>query len=188
MDPHKKPVPQNKSGIFKNCYMHILPVALGKKRMSLFQTQITNQGGICVSKLAATNCNLTHVILDDSVLMDSERCVRLLNTMNVDTNKMVKVVGTQWVSKCLKECAYVDTKEFELPVEKITNKVNTQSNSQTLYEEECINEAQGKGTMMNDVGDLTALTVQHSPPKKLKPAVSEVHLLIYQYPQQISIW
>jgi hypothetical protein len=31
-----------------------LPVALGDKRMSLFQTQITNHGEICVPKLAAT--------------------------------------------------------------------------------------------------------------------------------------
>jgi hypothetical protein len=34
--------------------------------------------------------------------------------MTVDTNTAVKIVGTQWISKCLKESICLDTKEFEL--------------------------------------------------------------------------
>jgi hypothetical protein len=188
MDPHKRPVLQNKSRIFENCYIHILPVALGKKRMSLFQIQITNEGGICVSKLAATNCNLTHIVLEDSIVKDSERCVRLLNSMNVDTNTAVKIVGTQWISKCLKECVCVDTKEFELSIEKINDKLNAKSDSQCLHEEDCVNEDQDLGIMKNDVGDFATLTVEHSPPKKLKPAVSEVHFVICEYLWKVIRW
>lgn len=173
MDPHKRPLLQNKSRIFENCYIYILPVALGKKRMSLFQTQITNGGGICVSKLSATKCNVTHIVLEDSVVKDSERCVRLLSSINVDTNTAVKIVGTQWISKCLKECVCLDTKEFELSVEKITDKVNTKSNSKPL------NEDRDPGTVKNDVADFATCTVEDSPPKKLKPAVSEVQFVIY---------
>lgn len=184
MNPHTRPVLQNKSQVFENCYIHILPVALGKKRMSLFQTQITNHGGICVPKLAAVNCTLTHIILEDSILKDSERCIRLLNRMNVDTNTAVKIVGTEWISKCLRESVCLDTKEFELSVEKITDKVNTQSKSHPIYEDGF----QDPGTLKSDIGDFATLTVEHSPPKKLKPAASEVHLLIYQYVRQIIGW
>jgi BRCA1 C Terminus (BRCT) domain. len=188
MNPHKRPAMQNTSQVFENCYIHILPVALGKKRLSLFQTQITNQGGICVSKLAAMNSSLTHIVLEDSIVKDSERCVRLLNSMNVDTNTAVKIVGTQWISKCLKECICVDTKEFELSLEKKTDKVNMQSNRQPIYEDGCVNEGQDPGPMKNDIGDFATLTVEHSPPKKLRPAASEVHLLIYQYVGHIIRW
>lgn len=178
MNPHNRPVLKNRSRVFENCCIHILPVALGKKRMSLFQTQITNHGGIYVSKLAETSCSLTHIVLEDSIVKDSERCVRLLNSMNVDTNTVVKIVGTQWISKCLKESVCVDTKEFELSVEKITDEVNTQSNSQPIYEDGCVNEDQDSGTMKIDRGDFATLTVEHSPPKKLKSEASEVHFLI----------
>lgn len=188
MNPHKRPVLQNTSRVFENCCIYILPVALGKKRMSLFQTQITNHGGICVSKLAATNCSLTHIVLEDSIVKDSERCVRLLNSMNVDTNTAVKIVGTQWISRCLKECICVDTKEFELSVEKITDEVNTQSNSQPINEDGRVSEDHDPGTMKNDIGDFATLTVEHSPPKRMKPAASEVHFLIYQYVRQIIRW
>jgi len=188
MNPRKRPVLQNTSRVFENCCIHILPVALGKKRMSLFQTQITNHGGMCVSKLAATNCSLTHIVVEDSIVKDSERCVRLLNSMNVDTNTAVKIVGTQWISKCLKECVCVDTKEFELSVEKIIDEVNTQSNSQPIYEDGCVNKDQDPGTMKSDIGDFSTLTLEHSPPKKLKPAASEVRFLIYQCVRQIIIW
>jgi len=105
--------------------------------------------------------------------------------MNVDTNTAVKIVGTQWISKCLKECMCVDTKEFELSVEKITDKVNTQSNSQPIYEDGRVNQDQDPGTMKSDKGDFATLTVEHSPPKKMKPAASEVHFLIYQYIKHI---
>lgn len=188
MNPHKIPVLQNASRVFENCCIHILPVALGKKRMSLFQTQIRNHGGICVSKLVATNCNLTHIVLEDSIVKDSERCVRLLNSMNVDTNTAVKIVGTQWISKCLKDCMCVDTKEFELSVEKITDEFNTQSNSQPIYGDGHVNKDQDLCTMKSDIGDFATLTVEHSPPKKMKPAASEVHFLIYHYVRQIIRW
>jgi hypothetical protein len=188
MNPHKRRVVQNTSRVFENCCIHILPVALGKKRMSLFQTQITNHGGTCVSKLPATNCNLTHIVLEDSIVKDSERCVRLLNSMNVDIDTAIKIVGTQWISKCLKECMCVDTKEFELSVEKITDEVNTQSNSQPIYEDGRANKDQDPGTMKSDIGDFATLTVEHSPPKKMKPAASEVHFHIYQYVRQIIRW
>lgn len=173
MNPHKRPVVQNTSRVFENCCIHILPAALGKKRMSLFQTQITNHGGTCVSKLPATNCNLTHIVLEDSIVKDSEQCVRLLNSMNVDIDTAVKIVGTQWISKCLKECMCVDTKEFELSVEKKTDEVNTQSNSQPIYEDGRANKDQDPGTMKSDIGDFATVTVEHSPPKKMKPAASE---------------
>jgi hypothetical protein len=82
----------------------------------------------------------------------------------------------------------VDTKEFELSVEKIIDEVNTQSNSQPIYEDGCVNKDQDSGTMKSDVGDFSTLTLEHSPPKKLKPAASEVQFLIYQCVRQIIIW
>jgi hypothetical protein len=175
MDQNKKAVPQNKSSIFKNCYIHILPVGLGKKRLSLFQTQISNQGGICVSEFPASNCNLTHIVLDDSIIKDSERCVKLLHSMHIDVHGAVKVVGTQWLSKCLKEHMYVDTKEFELsPVTETTDEVTTQYNRELLHEEDCTNEGQDPDLVKNDLGDLPTFTAEHSPPKKLKYEITEV--------------
>jgi hypothetical protein len=82
----------------------------------------------------------------------------------------------------------VDTKEFELSVVKITDEVNTQSNNQPIYEGGCVNQDQDAGTMKNDIGDFATVTVEHSPPKKLKPAAAEVRILIYQYVRQIIRW
>jgi hypothetical protein len=172
MDAKKGPAPQNRSGIFENCYVHILPLGLGKKRMSLFQTQIVNQGGICVSKLTAGTGNLTHIVLEDSTVKDSERCVKLLRGMHVDINAAVKVVGTRWLSSCLKERMYVDTKEFELsPVLTRTNEVITQCKVQPLHNVDCTVGGEDPDTVKDD---LPTFTVQHSPPKKFKPEVTEV--------------
>jgi hypothetical protein len=172
MNQNIKAAPQSKSSIFKNCYIHILPVGLGKKRITLFQTQIANQGGICVSKLGASSSSLTHIVLEDSIVKDSKRCLKLLHAMPVDINKTVKVVGTQWLSKCLKERTYVNTMEFELS-SVINVKDNTQYNKQPFHED-VINENEDPDPIEHGLGDFTTFTVEHSLPKKLKPEVTEV--------------
>jgi hypothetical protein len=160
-----------------------LPVGLGKKRITLFQTQIANQGGICVSELSAnssssssSSSSLTHIVLEDSIVKDSKRCLKLLCDMPVDINRTVKVVGTQWLSKCLKECTYVDTKEFELSSSvNVKDKVNTHYNKQPFHEEDSVNVNEDPGPMKHDLGDFSTFTVAHSsPPKKLKPEVMKV--------------
>jgi hypothetical protein len=178
MDRNKRAAPENRSGIFKNCYIHVLPLGLGKKRMSLFQTQIANQGGICVSKLSANSCNLTHIVLEDSIIKDSGRCVKLLRGMHVDINEAaVKVVGTQWLSNCLKECMYVDTKEFELsPVTKRAGEIDTQCDTEPLRKEDCTVGVEEPDSVKHD---LPTFTVQHLPPKKFKPDIKKVCSLIY---------
>lgn len=177
MDQNKRTAPENRSGIFKNCYIHIVPVGLGKKRISLFRTQIANQGGICVSKLSASNCNLTHIVLEDSIIKNSEYCVKLLHGMHVDINVAVKVVGTRWLSSCLKERMYVDTKDFELSCEvKRTDRLDTQCNTEPLHKEDCTVGVKEPDSVKHD---LSTFTVQHPPPKKFKPEVTEVCLLIY---------
>ncbi|PSN42010.1 hypothetical protein C0J52_08251 [Blattella germanica] len=100
----------NNPYIFKNLYIHIIPAGLGKKRLTLFQTQISKHGGTHVEKLPAKL--VTHIIVEDSLIKDSDRCLKLLQV--VDLNK-VKVIGTQWFSKCLQEGICVNTEDFEMP-------------------------------------------------------------------------
>ena len=97
------------SDIFKNCVIHIVPADLGKKRMTLFETQISKNGGIIVDKLSSNN--ITHIVFQDSILTDAKRCGKLLNGIALDG---LKVVGTLWISKCLKENKCIDTKDFEM--------------------------------------------------------------------------
>jgi hypothetical protein len=176
MDKNRNAIPQSKINTFRNCYIHILPVGLGKKRITLFQTQIANQGGICVSELSAnSSSSLTHIVLEDSIVKDSKRCLKLLCDMPVDINRTVKVVGTQWLSKCLKECTYVDTKEFELSSSvKVKDKVDTHYNKQPFHEEDSVNVNEDPSPMKHDLEDFSTSTVGHSPPKKLKPEVTKV--------------
>jgi hypothetical protein len=172
MDQNRNGAQQSKSSIFKNCYIHILPVGLGKKRITLFQTQIANQGGICVSNLAASSSSLTHIVLEDSIVKDSKRSLKLLHGMPVDINRTIKVVGTQWLSKCLKEHMYVDTKEFELSsMIHVKDEVNTHYNK---HEEYSMNESEDPDQTKHDLGDFSTFTLKHSPPKKLKPEITEV--------------
>lgn len=175
MDQNRNAAPQSESSTFKNCYIYILPVGLGKKRITLFQTQIANQGGICVSNLAASSNSLTHIVLEDSIVKDSERSLKLLHGMPVDINRTVKVVGTQWLSKCLRERMYVDTKEFEVSsVINVKDKANTQYNKQSFHEEYGMNGSEDPDPMKHDLGDFSTFIVEHSLPKKLKPDVTEV--------------
>jgi hypothetical protein len=143
---------------------------LEKKRTTLFQTQIANQGGICVPNLAANSSSLTYIVLEESIVKDSKRSLKLLHGIPVDINGTVKVVGTQWLSKCLREHMYVDTKEFKITsMIYVKDKVNTQYNKLPFHQEYGMN-----GSEDPDLGDLSTFTVEHSLPKKLKPEVTEV--------------
>ncbi|KAJ4449285.1 hypothetical protein ANN_00683 [Periplaneta americana] len=154
MGPQKEAVSQNKNGAFKDCHIHILPAGLGKKRLTLFETQIHNHGGKCISKLPTSGCVVTHIVMEDSIVKDAARCVKLLQGVNADM-KSVKVVGTQWLSKCLKEGKNVDTKDFEMyPL----NIADVSAKTPVTPEK----------TANNVVDSSPAYTMDLSPPKKLK--------------------
>ncbi|KAJ9582812.1 hypothetical protein L9F63_022853 [Diploptera punctata] len=157
----KKDHSDKDKNIFKNYFIHVLPVELGKKRMTLFKTQILNKGGIFVDKLSASN--ITHIVIEDSVLLDSKRCMKLLNGVDLDG---LKVVSTLWLSKCLKESSCVDTKDYEMHFPE---------------KEECFVRMDGKGSStdsdkkrsnnncsIDEDGKNAKFVVEYSPPKKLK--------------------
>lgn len=89
--------------------IHILQAGIEKLRMQIFATNINKYGGEIVEKFDLSN-NITHLVVDDK--MEPDRMCRLLKIDKPPEN--IEIVKSSWLSKCLKEKALVNSKEFLL--------------------------------------------------------------------------
>ena len=90
------------SAIFQNCRIFIVPNGILKKRIKLFEEQVTKNGGLIVSD--AKNTSPTHIIIEESYFHSSKQVENLLKAIDLNVNELVcDVVGSLWLSRCLKE-------------------------------------------------------------------------------------
>ncbi|XKL59231.1 hypothetical protein PGB90_000247 [Kerria lacca] len=97
--------------IFSDCRLFIIPNGLLKKRIELFEKQILKYGGNIISDI--NDSSITHIIIEDNYLLNPYRVKNALNSVKLlreDTNYVI--VGTLWLSKCLKEKKLLSTEEF----------------------------------------------------------------------------
>ncbi|XP_067003568.2 DNA polymerase lambda isoform X4 [Anabrus simplex] len=150
--------------IFSDCYIYVYPVGLGKKRLSLFETQIINHGGKLINEPKG-NLVATHIVVDDSVTQNIEKLKADLNNENCKCNERTKVVRTQWLSKCLKEKKLAETCEYEVSLsydKNIIHHVNTKNFLTSIQENSSSSES------VQETND-----TQLSPPKKLKADIAQ---------------
>lgn len=93
---------------FKGLSILILPLGLGSKRLDFFEKQIAKYSGGVRDKSKPT-----HVIIEESVGENKEKCLRALKTNGLVLSSDVAFVGTKWLSKCFGEKKIVDTKPYE---------------------------------------------------------------------------
>lgn len=86
--------------MFKNKRFYFHPAKLSKTRLNLFETQVINNDGIVVK----TNDVATHVIVE-------ETCDKSVLPTSLWT-KEPHVVGSLWLSQCLKKKSLIDLDQF----------------------------------------------------------------------------
>lgn len=98
--------------IFKDCQIYIVPNGLFGKRMKLFKEQVKKHGGEIVSD---TKIILpTHVVVEESYLTNPNQIRNVLKAVELNYDDLkADIVGTLWLSKCLKEKNILDTEPFK---------------------------------------------------------------------------
>lgn len=98
--------------IFENLIIVVVPTLIGKKRLSLFESQILKESGkVCSMSLVKNNQQkLTHIVVEDSLLKDPSSLERVLRTMG---NPQGVIVGTQWLSDSIKLRRCMPTSGYE---------------------------------------------------------------------------
>lgn len=86
--------------MFKNKIFYFHPAKLSKTRLNLFETQVIKNDGIVVK----TNDVATHVIVE-------ETCDKSVLPISLWT-KDPYVVGSMWLSQCLKKKSLIDLDQF----------------------------------------------------------------------------
>lgn len=94
----------------KSLKIFIVQAGIGKSRTDLFKKQIKNLGVTFFDTFDKEK--VTHVVVDEK--MDVERLVRILKLDSLAELNKVKVVKSLWLSACIKNKEYMNTKEFEL--------------------------------------------------------------------------
>ncbi|XP_034235313.1 DNA polymerase lambda-like [Thrips palmi] len=115
-----------KASLFsKNLSIFVLPILIGKKRLSLFESQILKGGGkVCsLSQVKSGEANPTLIVVEDSLLQNSkilEQHLKAYKNMGSCT-----VVGTKWLSDSIK---FHKCMSFE----------NYKPHNQPSYDEDCL--------------------------------------------------
>lgn len=100
------------ANIFHNCIIYILPNGLLKKRIKLFEDKIILYGGTPTYQPSKTLP--THIIVEDSLLTNPTLVTDALKAVNLLYESLnSKIVGTLWLSRCLKEKHLLSTESFE---------------------------------------------------------------------------
>lgn len=98
-------------GIFSDCRILILPYGLPRKRISLFERQVRTNGGQIVDNIG--DASPTHVVIEDDLLLDSQNAEKALKTLSVSTRESHHVVvGTRWLSTCIKKKSLQNVDEY----------------------------------------------------------------------------
>ncbi|KAF4521668.1 hypothetical protein B566_EDAN006256 [Ephemera danica] len=115
--------------IFKECNVHIIPLGLGQKRISLFETQIKKHGGAVTDQLNnKTFSSVTHVAVEtDSANVAAKDLVAQFK--DVSNIKLLKV---EWICECLKTKSRVLEKPFQVH---LPTTVSKESNKRKLDDE-----------------------------------------------------
>jgi len=100
------------SSFLEKIMAHIVLAGIGKARADLFKKNIVKYGGKYQENFDSRKIGLaiTHIIVDEN--MDINRLCRILCVESPPEN--CKIVTTLWLSKCIKEKKYVNTRYFEL--------------------------------------------------------------------------
>ncbi|KAJ8284924.1 hypothetical protein COCON_G00037740 [Conger conger] len=110
-----KEVPQKKISVdetltghlFDGMLMYLLPAGIGNARCSIFQRQITQNGGQVDGEFGPS---VTHVIVDDS--MDSARALRLLKLDSLPGT--AQLVKCSWLGQCIAGKKLLNTTDHRL--------------------------------------------------------------------------
>ncbi|GLH06516.1 Uncharacterized protein GBIM_12007 [Gryllus bimaculatus] len=94
--------------IFRDCFIHIIPKCIGPKRYQLFKNQISKNGGNLCDKEQCESA-LTHVVYDEGLSVDDPEIKYFL-----ELDESMKIVGTRWLSECIKNQKLVPINEFQL--------------------------------------------------------------------------
>lgn len=138
----------------KSLNIFIVQAGIGKSRANLFEKQIKNLG-ITFSSVFDKE-RVTHVVVDEK--MDVERLVRILKLDSLTELTKVKVVKSLWLSACIKNKEYVNTKEFEIATPDATScaKLDMKQDPKTL---ETHNEATDNGNTENRARSQPSVTL-----------------------------
>lgn len=106
--------------LFDGMLMYLLPAGIGSGRCSIFQRQITQNGGQVASEFGPS---VTHVIVDDS--MDTARALRLLKVEKLPMT--VQLVKCSWLGQCIAGKKLLNTTDHRLllPDRYLQTRVNT---------------------------------------------------------------
>lgn len=108
----------------------IVEAGIGKTRSDLFKKQLKNLGAKTCDSF--DHEKVTHVIVDEK--MNHERLSRILKLDATSINDKIKIVKSVWLSSCIRNKTYVDTKNFEL----IINSVIEIKNSPKIETDSCV--------------------------------------------------
>lgn len=98
--------------LFKDCIIHIMPLGLGEKRLSLFETQIKKHGGTFLPNLnAETLTSVTHIGIEGEF---ADVSLQNLVKEFKDLNRDVIVIKLEWISECLKTKTLVAETSYQL--------------------------------------------------------------------------
>lgn len=86
--------------MFKNKIFYFHPAKLSKTRLNLFETQVIKNDGVVVN----TNDVATHVIVEETC----DKSVLPISLWTKDSH----VVGSMWLSQCLKKKSLIDLDQF----------------------------------------------------------------------------
>ncbi len=117
--------------IFCDCRIYIVQYGLLKKRTELFWKQIVKHGGEIVSDPSTSLP--THIIIEDKFLLNPNEVKNAIKSVHLlpDINDC-KIVGTLWLSKCLKEKKLLDTDTFSFVNREV---LENRNNSETTGNE-----------------------------------------------------
>ncbi|KAK3911849.1 DNA polymerase lambda [Frankliniella fusca] len=135
------------SSMFKGTCILIFPALIGKKRMSLFETHIRKGGGnLCqFSDMKKGTCKPSHFVVEDSLLQNPANLEKTLKTYR---GELKAVVGTQWLSDCIKLKMLVPTESYQVHFQK-------QSHS-----EECSTSKRAKLSSESETGNISKKITQ----------------------------
>lgn len=100
------------TNIFQSCVIFILPNGLFKKRIKLFEDKVLLHGG----KITAEPLKITptHIIVEDGLLNTPNQVISALKADNLLLESLdCKIIGTLWLSRCIKEKELLSTENFE---------------------------------------------------------------------------
>lgn len=99
--------------IFSNCRILILPDGLLKKRIQLFEKQVSKYGGLVTTDIQ--KFSPTHILVEDDVLADPVRRKNIFKSVQtLSRNPDSEIVGLTWLCRCLKEKKILSTDEFSV--------------------------------------------------------------------------